>query len=211
MGPFRRGLLGSTVCHEEEAHKLAAKVEHGGGWTVLMAIDAAQLAGQDWRPWVAEARQCLADEANRRRAPCIFLAAPVADFVRWDAAPGDAWWAVSARSACSAVELAGGRAGPSGQAPWCRGSMQRRTVPKSTRRRAWRRVGPGASGMSGARRAARRPPGRRSASRGSDQMQRGMARARADWRRPFHIGRGRGKDGGSRPALRGVDATPHAT
>ena len=89
------------------AHKLAAKVERGGGWTVLMAIDAVHQVGQDWRSWVAEARKRLADDANRRRARCILRVASVADFVRWDRAPGDSWWGFSACAA--SVNLAGGR------------------------------------------------------------------------------------------------------
>jgi hypothetical protein len=40
-GPFQRGLLGSAGCHTTATHKLMAQVERAGGWTVLMAIDAA--------------------------------------------------------------------------------------------------------------------------------------------------------------------------
>jgi hypothetical protein len=89
-GPFRRGLLGSAVCNTAVTHKLVAQVERGGGWTVLMAIDAAKQAGEDWQPRVAEARQRLLDEANRRRPPCILLEPLVADFDRWGAMQGDA-------------------------------------------------------------------------------------------------------------------------
>src|SRR5208283_535802 len=67
-GPFRRGLMGSTVCNTPAAHQLAALVERAGGWTVHMAIDAALQAGKDWRPAAEEARRRLADEANRLRA-----------------------------------------------------------------------------------------------------------------------------------------------
>jgi hypothetical protein len=88
-GPFRRGLLSSAVCNTATAHKLVAQVERGGGWTVLMAIDAAKQSGEDWRPLVAEARQRRMAEAARLRGPCIRLAAPVADFDRARAAPGD--------------------------------------------------------------------------------------------------------------------------
>jgi hypothetical protein len=88
-GPFRRRLLSSTVCHTATAHKLVAQVERGGGWTVLMAIDAAKQAGEDWRPRVGEARQRLVDEANRQRPPCIRLAPPTTDLDRGRAAPGD--------------------------------------------------------------------------------------------------------------------------
>jgi hypothetical protein len=87
--PFRNALLASTVCNTPDAHLLAAKVERVGGWPILMAIDAAQKAGQDWRPATAAVRQRLAQDANRRRPPCIRLAAPIAEVVRWDATPED--------------------------------------------------------------------------------------------------------------------------
>jgi len=89
-GPFRRGLLGSTVCHTAVTHKLVAQVERGGGWTVLMAIDAAKQAGEDWRPRVAQARQRVVAEAIRRRGPCILLVPPVADSIWRSVAPDDA-------------------------------------------------------------------------------------------------------------------------
>lgn len=60
-----------------------------GGWTVLMAIDAAQQAGEDWGPGAAAAGERLADVAERRRAGCIPRLVPVADPGRRDAAPGE--------------------------------------------------------------------------------------------------------------------------
>ena len=87
--PFRDALLASTVCNTPDAHRLAAKVERVGGWPILMAIDAGIQAGQDWRPATAAVRQRLAEDANRRRPPCIRLAAPIAEVVRWDATPED--------------------------------------------------------------------------------------------------------------------------
>jgi hypothetical protein len=87
--PFRSALLAGTVCNTPDAHRLAAKVERVGGWPILMAIDAAIQAGQDWRPATAAVRQRLAEDANRRRPSCTRLAAPIAEAVRWDATPQD--------------------------------------------------------------------------------------------------------------------------
>jgi hypothetical protein len=70
-GKFRLALLGSTVCNTPEAHKLAAQVARGGGWTVQMAIAAALQAGRDWRPGAAEARQRMAEAANRLRGEAL--------------------------------------------------------------------------------------------------------------------------------------------
>jgi hypothetical protein len=89
-GPFRRRLLSSAVCNTATAHKLVAQVERGGGWTVLMAIDAAKQAGEDWRPRVAETRQRLADEAARLRTSCMLQVGSVAGIVRWDNVHGGA-------------------------------------------------------------------------------------------------------------------------
>jgi hypothetical protein len=94
-GPFRRVLLGSTVCNTPDAHRLAAKVARVGGWPILLAVDAAKQAGQDWRPAVAEARRRLADDADRQRArqnaPCgpSLRLAPVAGLVRTPGLGGD--------------------------------------------------------------------------------------------------------------------------
>ena len=71
-------------------HKLLAQVERAGGWTILMAIDAAKQAGEDWRPRVAQARQRLVAEAIRRRGPCILLVPPVSDSIWLSAASDDA-------------------------------------------------------------------------------------------------------------------------
>jgi len=94
-GPFRRALLGSTVCNTPDAHRLAAKVERAGGWPILLAVDAAKQAGQDWRPAVAEARRRMADDADRLRArqnplcgPSLRLAS-VAGLVRASGLGGD--------------------------------------------------------------------------------------------------------------------------
>ena len=87
--PFRSALLASTVCNTPDAHRLAAKVERVGGWPILVAVDAAKQAGQDWRSAGAAARQRLAQDANRQRPPCIRIAAPIAEVVRWDATPDD--------------------------------------------------------------------------------------------------------------------------
>ena len=88
-GSFRSALLGSTVCNDPAAHRLTAESQREGSWTVLMAIHAAQQAGRDWRPAVAEARRRLAEHANRLRARCIPRVGSVADFVRWDDLAGD--------------------------------------------------------------------------------------------------------------------------
>ena len=87
--PFRNALLASTVCNTLDAHRLATKVERVGGWPILMAIDAAKQVGQDWRSAAAAARQRLVQDANRRRPPCIRLAASIAEVVRWHATPED--------------------------------------------------------------------------------------------------------------------------
>lgn len=60
-----------------------------GHWTVRVAIHAAQQAGQDWRPGVAEARWRIADDANRLRARYILRVGSVADVVRWDGLADD--------------------------------------------------------------------------------------------------------------------------
>ena len=60
-----------------------------GHWTVRVAIHAAQQAGQDWRPGVAEARRRMADGANRLRARYILRVGSVADGVRWDGLADD--------------------------------------------------------------------------------------------------------------------------
>jgi hypothetical protein len=94
-GAFRRALLGSAVCNTPDTHRLAAKVERAGGWPILLAVDAAKRAGQDWRPAVAEARRRLADDADRLRGrhgpPCgpSLRLAPVADLVRTPGLGGD--------------------------------------------------------------------------------------------------------------------------
>jgi hypothetical protein len=87
--PFRNALLASTVCNTPDAHRLAAKVERVGGWPILLAIDAAKQAGQDWRPAVVAVRQHLVNTTNRQRPPCIRLAAPIAQVVPCDATPPD--------------------------------------------------------------------------------------------------------------------------
>jgi len=76
--PFRSALLSSTVSNSPDAHKLAATVQRAGGWPVMLAIDAAKDRGEDWRPAVAEARRHLAQDAERRRPPCIHLTPPAA-------------------------------------------------------------------------------------------------------------------------------------
>jgi hypothetical protein len=87
QNPFRNALLAGTVCNTPDAHRRAAKVERTGGWPIVMAIDAAIQAGQDWRPATAAIRHRLAEDANRRRPPCIRLAAPMAEVARWHATP----------------------------------------------------------------------------------------------------------------------------
>ena len=67
----RMALLGSTVGNTPAAHKLAAQVARAGGWTVQMAIAAALQAGRDWRPGAAEARQRMAEAANRLRGEAL--------------------------------------------------------------------------------------------------------------------------------------------
>jgi hypothetical protein len=86
--PRLRPLSGSTACNEAVGHKQAANVERKGGWTVLMAIDAARQSGQDGRPGMAEARRRGAEDAKRLRARCIPRVGAVADIVRWDGLPG---------------------------------------------------------------------------------------------------------------------------
>jgi len=92
--PFRDALLAGNVCNTPDAHRLAAKVERVGGWPILMAIDAAKQAGQDWRPAVVAVRQRLARDANHQRPlsirpPSICPAAPIAEVARCDATPQD--------------------------------------------------------------------------------------------------------------------------
>jgi hypothetical protein len=115
-GAFRRALLGSAVCNTPDTHRLAAKVERAGGWPILLAVDAAKRAGQDWRPAVAEARRRLADDADRLRGrhgpPCgpSLRLAPVADLVRTPGLGGDPLWAVSGRRGGSCCPTRGARA-----------------------------------------------------------------------------------------------------
>jgi hypothetical protein len=67
-GPIRSALLSSTVCNTSEAHKLAAQVEHAGGWPVVMAAAEAKQAGLDWHPAATAVGQRLTEDANRHRA-----------------------------------------------------------------------------------------------------------------------------------------------
>src|SRR5665213_4483118 len=62
IGTFRQRLLASTMTSE-----LVDKVERAGGWPVLMAIDAAQKTGQDWRPEADRLRKVNIDNWLRAR------------------------------------------------------------------------------------------------------------------------------------------------
>ena len=84
MGPFRHGLLASTVCHTEETHKLLGQAALWGDWTVHAAIHAAQSAGKDWRPAAKAAQQRMVDDANRLRGRYVLHLGSVADLTRWD-------------------------------------------------------------------------------------------------------------------------------
>jgi hypothetical protein len=93
---FRRRAPGSSGGLGDEAHRLAAEVEHAGGGTVMLAIAAAKRAGQDWRATALAARRRSADAAERRcggfgplRGPGPGVG-PVADVARWDGLAGGA-------------------------------------------------------------------------------------------------------------------------
>jgi hypothetical protein len=62
MGAFRRRKLDST-----ETNQMAEQAERAGDWTILIAIKAAQKAGQDWRPEVARLRKLNTDNWLRAR------------------------------------------------------------------------------------------------------------------------------------------------
>lgn len=91
---FRRGLPGGAVCNDPLAHKLAAQVTRCGGWTVLMAINAARQAGKVQRPekvqrvGEAEGRRRLADGVARLLARGVLRVVLVTGVVRGDGRPG---------------------------------------------------------------------------------------------------------------------------
>jgi hypothetical protein len=87
-GPFRWRLSNSAAGNDPAADELAAQAERAGEWTVVMAIRAAQQAGKDWRPGVAEARRCMVADANRLPTRCMVRMRSVADIGRLDDWPG---------------------------------------------------------------------------------------------------------------------------
>jgi hypothetical protein len=87
-GPFRWRLSNSTAGNDPAADELATQAERAGEWTVVMAIRAAQQAGKDWRPGVAEARRRMVEDANRLPTRCMLRVRSVADIGRLDDWPG---------------------------------------------------------------------------------------------------------------------------
>jgi len=73
--PFRHGLLASTVSNTPDAQNFAAMVERAGGWLIVMAADAAQQQGKDWRPAAAAARQ----RARLAPLPAAYMPCPPGD------------------------------------------------------------------------------------------------------------------------------------
>jgi hypothetical protein len=87
-GPFRWRLSNNTAGNDPAADELAAQAERAGEWTVVMAIRAAQQAGKDWRPGVAEARRRMVADANRSPPQCMLRVRSVADISCLDNWPG---------------------------------------------------------------------------------------------------------------------------